>query len=209
MTPASDAPRPRSTLSHSFNFIAPLLATREANAIAKPEFYLFAERYPIQTMKTISEIRHDNLLELIKKHGSIAALNVAIGMTRTDATLSQIKNKSPDSKTGVPKAMGTPVARRIENELNLEVGWMDNAHPKPNESTNYMVPLERDAIAGTPLVLHNGGAARPTINASDTEWPFELFTQTDFMLLSEKERHAFEDSMAGSIQRAKKTKRSA
>lgn len=77
-------------------------------------------------MKTTVEIRRDNLILLIAEHGSIASLNAKIGMARTDATLSQIKNRSPDSKTKVPKSMGDSLARRIETQLTLEVGWMDN-----------------------------------------------------------------------------------
>lgn len=66
------------------------------------------------------------MLLLIAEYGSIASLNAKISMARTDATLSQIKNQSPDSKTKVPKSMGDALARRIESELTLEVGWMDN-----------------------------------------------------------------------------------
>lgn len=65
----------------------------------------------MEAMKTIAEIRRDNLMILIGEQGSMAALNEKIGLVRTDATLSQIKNQSPDSKTGVPKAMGDAFAR--------------------------------------------------------------------------------------------------
>jgi hypothetical protein len=123
---ANVTPRPRSLSSHSDNFMLRLLANREVNAIALREFQIFANRYAIGEMKTISEIRRENLALLIGEHGSIAALNAKIGMARTDATLSQIRNQSPDSKTGVPKSMGDAVARRIETGLGLEVGWMDN-----------------------------------------------------------------------------------
>ena len=86
----------------------------------------------MEGMKTIAEIRRDNLLILIGEHGSMAALNEKIGLARTDATLSQIKNQSPDSKTGVPKAMGDAFARKIETQLVLEPGWMDNVHTYSN-----------------------------------------------------------------------------
>lgn len=79
------------------------------------------------TMKTVEEIRHERLLSLIASYGSIAELNVALGRTRTDSTLSQLKNKSADSKTGVPKMMGKAQARRIEATLALPVGWMDTS----------------------------------------------------------------------------------
>jgi hypothetical protein len=126
MRVANNRPLPNSSCNQSFNFMAKLLAMREHKAIATREFLFFANRYPIGSMKTISEIRRENLLLLIGEHESIAKLNIKVGLTRTDATLSQIKNRSADSKTGVAKAMGDSVARRIENALSLEVGWMDN-----------------------------------------------------------------------------------
>lgn len=126
MSLASWAALPDRPLVHSRKFIPALLATREAIAIVPREFYFFALRYRINTMKTIGEIRRENLLVLIARHGSMAALNERIGLVRTDATLSQYKNQSPDSKTGSPKSMGDAFARRMEKELGLDVGWMDN-----------------------------------------------------------------------------------
>lgn len=61
---------------------------------------------------------------LLAKYGTLAKLNDAVGLTRTDSTLSQIKNKSMTSR-GNPKMMGAPIARRIEMALNLGQGWMD------------------------------------------------------------------------------------
>jgi hypothetical protein len=62
---------------------------------------------------------------LIQKHGSLAVLNETIGLARTDATLSQIKNQSAHHNTGKPRSMGDDLARKIEQTLNLDVGWMD------------------------------------------------------------------------------------
>lgn len=76
-------------------------------------------------VKPVGEIRRDNLLLLIEKSGSKAALNARLGRTRTDATISQYANRSPDSKTGKPKMMGGGFARRIEQALGLPDGWMD------------------------------------------------------------------------------------
>lgn len=75
-------------------------------------------------MKTVVEIRHSRLMILLNKYGTLAKLNEALGLTRTDSTLSQIKNKSTTSR-GNPKMMGAPMARRIEAALNLGNGWMD------------------------------------------------------------------------------------
>ena len=62
---------------------------------------------------------------LVKKHGTLAALNDAIGLARTDATLSQVRNQSAHSKTGTPRTMGDQLARTIEEKLGLQRGWMD------------------------------------------------------------------------------------
>lgn len=96
------------------------------------EFTLLAIGVVISDVQTVDETRRQRLCMLIEKFGSIAALNVAVGLARTDATLSQIKNKSVHSKTGTPRSMGDPMARRIEQQLELPAGWMDTP-PTYNE----------------------------------------------------------------------------
>lgn len=77
-------------------------------------------------MQTISETRLVRLRMLIKRFNDrLADLNEAIGLVRTDSTLSQIQNQSVHSTTGTPRAMGDVLARRIEKALDLERGWMD------------------------------------------------------------------------------------
>lgn len=85
-------------------------------------------------MKTIDEIRRDNLLLAIKRFRTAAALAEA---AKTNAAyLSQIKGRRRDSKTGTEKAMGDDVARKIEEALGEPEGWMDVAHnsPSPDQS---------------------------------------------------------------------------
>jgi hypothetical protein len=94
-------------------------------SIAPTEFIFLRCGLVIARMQTIDETRRQRLKMLIDKHGSIAALNELLGLSRTDATLSQIKNRSVHSKTGTPRAMGDPMARKIEAALNLPDGWMD------------------------------------------------------------------------------------
>ena len=77
-------------------------------------------------MQTVEEIRREWLIELIRRHKTLANLNIALGRTKTDATLSQIKNQALDSKSGNPRNMGSPLAREIENKLGLETGTLDN-----------------------------------------------------------------------------------
>lgn len=76
-------------------------------------------------MKTVTDNRRDWLEHLIGNMGSIAALNIALGRARTDATLSQIRNQSPHNKTGKPRTMGDKVARDIEEKLGMAIGSMD------------------------------------------------------------------------------------
>lgn len=45
-------------------------------------------------VKTIDETRREKLGLLLKKHGSFAELNEAIGYPRTDSRLSRIKNQN-------------------------------------------------------------------------------------------------------------------
>ena len=95
-------------------------------SIAYVELQLLAMRYVIGDMQTVAETRLQRLALLVKRHGgSLAQLNVALGLDRTDATLSQIRTQAPHSKTGKPRSMGDPLARKIEEKLSLERGWMD------------------------------------------------------------------------------------
>ena len=95
-------------------------------SIAYVQFANLARDYVIAVMHTVSETRLTRLAILVKRHGgSLAQLNEAIGLDRTDATLSQIRTKAPHSKTGTPRVMGDDLARKIEEKLELELGWMD------------------------------------------------------------------------------------
>ena len=94
-------------------------------------------------MKTVSETRAERLEELIVLHGSIATLNERIGLDRTDSTLSQIRNASPHNTTGMPRSMGDQMARRIEERLGLERGYMDTpiTMPLPDPRTAHLLHI--------------------------------------------------------------------
>lgn len=77
-------------------------------------------------METIEEIRRLNLLRLIERLGSQKALSDKTGLNT--GQISQWINRSPDSKTGKPRTMGTISARRIESALHLAKGWLDRPH---------------------------------------------------------------------------------
>jgi hypothetical protein len=76
-------------------------------------------------MKTVFQTRRERLKELIRRYGTIAALNLALGWEATNARISQIQNGSIRSDRGKPYELGDPTAREIEEKLGLEVGWLD------------------------------------------------------------------------------------
>lgn len=78
-------------------------------------------------MADVYEIRHDNLLRLIQEYGSIAEINERLGRKRNDAALTIVKNRSVGSR-GKPREMGSTLARKIEQGLGLDNGWMDTDH---------------------------------------------------------------------------------
>lgn len=86
----------------------------------------FSELLCNARMQTNDEIRRENLEVAIKRLGSAAKL--AEAANTSPAYLSQIRNRTPDSKTGTPKMMGDAMARRIEAALGEPDGWMDRSH---------------------------------------------------------------------------------
>ncbi|WP_244137896.1 S24 family peptidase [Burkholderia stabilis] len=87
-------------------------------------------------MKTIDEIRRENLQIAIGRLRTAAALAEKAGVAA--AYLSQIKNQTPESKTGKPKTMGDEVARKIERAIDESEGWMDTDHSSPNGNISSM-----------------------------------------------------------------------
>lgn len=83
----------------------------------------------IKVVKTISDIRYDNFLQLLKEAGSSDAL--AEAAKTSPVYISQLLNRSPDSKTGKPRQIGDPMARKMEAGCNKPEGWMDNVHTWP------------------------------------------------------------------------------
>lgn len=110
-------------------------------------------------MKTIDEIRHARLLELLQmpQHPTVQAL--AEALERSSAQISQWKNRSKRSGGGVCN-IDSDSARHIESKVGKPRGWMDNdpdrdAGPSAQQQTpgrtagTYidMLPPEKQAIA--------------------------------------------------------------
>jgi SOS-response transcriptional repressor LexA len=77
-------------------------------------------------MQTIDEIRRENLEVAVKRLGTAAKL--AAAANTAPAYISQIRNKTRDSRSGTPKTMGDAMARRIEAAIGEPHGWMDKSH---------------------------------------------------------------------------------
>jgi len=105
-------------------------------------------------MQANDEIRRENLEVAIKRLGTAAKL--AEAAKTSAAYLSQIRNRTPDSKSGTPKMMGDAMARRIEAALGEPRGWMDKSHlfQKETGADSEVRPFDMNV---TPVML----ASRP------------------------------------------------
>lgn len=77
-------------------------------------------------MKTIDEIRRDNIAILVEEHGGVKSL--AVKLEKSEAQVSQWLNGSKDSKTGKQRGMNSDTSRSIEEKAGKERGWMDHEH---------------------------------------------------------------------------------
>lgn len=93
---------------------------------AARSFHCLSDALPISRMKTIADIRLENLELLIEEIGSGEAVAEKAGTS--PVYLSQLRHKAIDSKTGKPRQIGDPLARKLEGGCGKEVGWMDNSH---------------------------------------------------------------------------------
>lgn len=116
-------------------------------------------------MQTVEEIRLEWLKLLIARHGTIAALNAALGRARTDATLSQLKNQATDIKSGNPRNMGSTLAREIEDKLGLERGTLDNPPPSSTKASESIPGLSAGAqrIVQRLASMESTGASSPQL----------------------------------------------
>jgi hypothetical protein len=95
-------------------------------------------------MKTIGEIRLENLELLIAAEGTLDAVAEKAGTS--SVYLSQVRNGARDQKTGRPRQMGDQMARRLETAFDKALGWMDTPHPAIG--ANKRIPDHGFEIAG-------------------------------------------------------------
>lgn len=92
-------------------------------------------------MKTIDEIRYENLLTLINEMGSIA--NLARTLGKSHSQISQLKNRSNNSTgKGKPRSVGDDLAREMEEKAGKPLGWMDTNHTKKESNASMAGTME-------------------------------------------------------------------
>lgn len=111
-------------------------------------------------MKTIEEIRLDWLSRLIERHGTIAALNEALGRARTDATLTQIRNMAPNTRSGKVRNMGSELAREIEEKRNTK---QSQAKKKPPRFLRRSISWRGNAMTDLNKVFSLQGESIPVV----------------------------------------------
>jgi hypothetical protein len=104
-------------------------------------------------MKSISEIRRDNLIDICQSFFDGNQEKLAGALGRDKNVISRVMNPNHSQ----PREIGNSLARSIEASLKLEQNWLDNTHhpcvdqAKPqtlNESAgSYMMERLRDATA--------------------------------------------------------------
>ena len=77
-------------------------------------------------MKSIDDIRRENLQALEQQFGSLKKL--ADTLERSESQVSQWKNGAANSATGKPRGMRTETARYIEEKSGMRPGWLDSDH---------------------------------------------------------------------------------
>jgi len=86
-------------------------------------------------MRTIEEVRLENLISLITANGGQRQFAEAAGI-KNPAQVSQWVNRSRNATTGKPRVMSGTTARAIEASLGLAAGWMDTQHAPDSLSSS-------------------------------------------------------------------------
>lgn len=77
-------------------------------------------------MKTIDDIRTENLKTLVQQCGGTTKFSEKTG--KSASQVSQWLNRSLNSITGRPRVISTASCRAVEESLELQPGWMDTEH---------------------------------------------------------------------------------
>lgn len=77
-------------------------------------------------MKTIDDIRRENLRQIERENGGPSAAAARLEMSPSQ--FSNLRDGARDSKSGKQRGMSSTTARRIESKAGKPSGWLDQAH---------------------------------------------------------------------------------
>lgn len=159
-------------------------------------------------MKSIDDIRRQNLQTLERQFGSLKGL--ADALDRSESQVSQWKNGAANSGTGKPRGMRTETARYIEEKTKMPPGWLDQDHTAPIRNEVVVVAtLSPTPQPGEPAIhiplLANAGSMGPGTDiehddvmvgslAISPDWLDKRIRPTSFDAL--RFIHAYGDSMS-------------
>lgn len=106
-------------------------------------------------MKTVEEIRRDNLRLLVQEFGSVA--ECAKRLDKSSPQVSQWLNASVDAKSGKPRNMSKEIAREVESKLGRPYLWMDTLHEEDSTSGGAQVVVRTDQMDALRAVLKSLG----------------------------------------------------
>jgi hypothetical protein len=147
-------------------------------------------------MKTIGEIRQARLKQFVTQTAmKFADINGALGRNRRDATLNQVVQAAPNTRTGKPRRMGDAQARLLENTFKLPEGWFDSdpdIHPDviAKSADGKWIVMETKALASAPPLSQE---QMPAYRANG--WPFDTVQLADVLAMSPADRSTLERVM--------------
>lgn len=116
---------------------------------------------------------------------------------QTQSGISNLENKATGS--------GGNKIGKIAFALDVTLDWLltgpdsDNVPFLPPKLEQQSVEHQTTTVNSPPGIY---------VVQSESKWPFDLFDYSDWMLLPEKDRHEFENLIAGAVQRSRKLRAS-
>lgn len=95
-------------------------------AQALREFQTLALCYRMPSVRTVDDIRRENLGTLVRDAGGVTALATIVGVDT--AQMSQWLNGSKESSTGRRRGMRADSCRKVEAKAGKPPGWLDTDH---------------------------------------------------------------------------------
>lgn len=106
--------------------------------------HFVSQRLSNSDMKSVDEIRRENLCILRDYYGGVRALADYLG--KSESQVSQWLNASAHSETGKPRGMRPSSAREIEEKTGKPKGWLDHSsEPAAKESVSTLYAKEPEA----------------------------------------------------------------